>query len=205
MENKNVLNIKVDKSWFLHGDVVGLGKQLLGKVLCTNFNHQLTKGIIVEVESYCGRGDKASHANNQKMTNRNKIMFEEGGRAYVYLCYGIHHLFNVVTNKKGLADAILVRAIEPVEGVSIMMERRKMNIIEKRLTSGPGVLSQALGITIHNNSETLTGDHLWIENGQRIPNEKIVETTRIGVDYAGEDALKPWRFYIKENKWVSNI
>ncbi len=199
------MEIKLDKSWFLHGDVVELGKQLLGKVLCTNFNRQLTKGIIVEVESYCGRGDKASHANNQKMTNRNKIMFEEGGRAYVYLCYGIHHLFNVVTNEKGLADAILIRAIEPIEGIHIMMERRNLIKIEKRLTSGPGVLSQALGISTQNNGKSLISNTLWIENGQKISNKQIVETTRIGVDYAGDDAFKPWRFYIKENKWVSNI
>jgi DNA-3-methyladenine glycosylase len=157
----------------------------------------------VETEAYSGNSDKACHANDQKMTKRNRVMFESGGLAYVYLCYGIHHLFNVVTNIKGNADAVLVRAVEPVEGIETMMKRRHMDKVERRLTAGPGVLSSALGIDMNLYGSSLQSNEIWIEEGKNVGECMIQTTTRIGVEYAEEDALKPWRFYVKENKWVS--
>ncbi len=193
----------VDLSWYQNENVVAIAKQLLGKKLCTNVEGMVTKGIIVETEAYSGNSDKACHANDQKITKRNRIMFEVGGRAYVYLCYGIHHLFNVVTNIKGNADAVLVRAIEPVEGIETMMTRRHMDKVERRLTAGPGVLSRALGIDMNLYGSSLQSNEIWIEEGKNVEERMIQSTTRIGVEYAEEDALKPWRFYMKENKWVS--
>ena len=194
---------KLELAWYQHDDVVFIAKQLLGKLLCTKIDGVVTKGKIVETEAYSGNNDKACHANNQRKTRRNEIMFSAGGHAYIYLCYGIHHLMNVVTNKAGCADAVLIRAIEPVEGLEFMMQRRKLDRIEKRLSGGPGLLSSAMGITINLYGETLTGNTIWIEDQTPVENTQIESTTRIGVEYAGEDAKKPWRFYIKENPWVS--
>jgi len=196
---------KIDLNWYKHGSVTTIAKSLLGMSLCTNFDGQLVKGKIVETEAYSGENDKACHANNQRKTTRNKVMFEDGGVAYIYLCYGIHHLFNVVTNIKGKADAVLIRALEPMEGVEMMLARRNMTKIEKRLTAGPGVLTKAMGIKTNHYGEKLNSKHIWIEEGITPLDEDIMMTTRIGVEYAEEDALKPWRFYIKENKWVSRF
>lgn len=196
---------KLELSWYENDDVAKISKHLLGKVLCTNIDGVVTKGKIVETEAYSGYNDKASHANGHKKTNRNAVMFGPGGFAYIYLCYGIHHLFNVVTNVEGSAEAVLIRAVEPIEGIEVMLQRRKMTRPEKRLTAGPGVLSQALGIVTSQYGEALNGNKIWIEYSAEIDESLIVTTTRIGVDYAEEDALKPWRFYIKENKWVSRF
>jgi DNA-3-methyladenine glycosylase len=130
-------------------------------------------------------------------------MFEDGGKAYVYLIYGIHYLFNIVTNKAKKADAVLIRALEPVSGLDLMMERRQTNTID-RITSGPGMLSKAMGIEKNLYGEDLTGSTVWLEYGARNSITKtIIKTTRIGVDYAGDDAKLPWRFYLKDNPWVS--
>lgn len=185
--------------------MVQISKELLGKTLYTHFNGITTAGIITETEAYCGATDKACHA-HFKRTKRNEIMFAEGGVSYVYLCYGIHHLFNVVTNQKGHADAVLIRAIEPTVGIETMLERRNMTKTQTRLTAGPGCLSRALGITKQQYGESLQGDCVWIEDNnpdKPIEDSQIIKTTRIGIDYAEEDALLPWRFYIEGNKWVS--
>lgn len=196
---------KLPLNFYQRGDVVQISRELLGKVLCTNINGRFTSGMITETEAYCGRGDKACHANDGTRTKRTEIMYRSGGNAYVYLCYGIHHLFNVVTNQKGLADAILIRAIEPLDGINAMLERRGFEKNEPKLTAGPGRMTQALGITTNEHYGTdLQGDTIWIEDRKiSMPDHQIVATTRIGVDYAGEDAKLPWRFIIKENKWVS--
>lgn len=194
---------KIPLDWYLNSDVVEMARLLLGRVLCSQINGKSTKGLIVETEAYSGDNDKACHANNQRMTQRNKVMFDQGGHAYIYLCYGIHHLFNVVTNVKGKADAVLIRALEPVSGIETMLERRRMTKAEKRLTSGPGVLTEALGIKTSQYGTPLDSDLIWIEDANKVSKEDIVATTRVGVDYAEEDALKPWRFYLKENAWVS--
>lgn len=193
----------VEKDFYLRKDVVQIGQELLGTVLCTRIDDKVTSGIIVETEAYCGSIDRASHAYPGKLTSRNKIMFEAGGRAYVYLIYGIHYLFNIVTNKSNMADAVLIRAIEPVSGLDIMMKRRAKNSIE-RITSGPGMLSEAMGIDKNLYGEDLTGNKVWLEYASKNSNiMKITKTTRIGVDYAGDDAKLPWRFYIKDNPWIS--
>ena len=192
-------------TWYLNSNVVDVARQLLGKVLCTRFDGVLTRGKIVETEAYCGNNDKACHANNQKMTKRNKVMFSAGGSAYVYLCYGIHHLFNVVTNEEGQADAVLIRAIEPIEGIETMMTRRNLSIKGKRIAGGPAMLTQALGINTLHNGTVLNGESIWIEDALPIDEDYIASATRIGVEYAEEDALKPWRFFIKENSWVSRF
>lgn len=194
---------RIERTWFENENVVDVARQLLGKNLCSCIDGIITKGKIVETEAYSGDNDKACHANGQKRTKRNKVMFEPGGLAYVYLCYGIHNLFNVATNKKDKADAVLIRALEPLDGIETMLLRRKMSHMEKRLTSGPGVLTQALGINLKQYGLPLDGNIVWIENAEPVNNRGIIATTRIGIEYAEEDALKPWRFYIKENKWVS--
>jgi DNA-3-methyladenine glycosylase len=198
-------NTKLDISWYLGESVEEMAHGLLGKYLCTNIDGHIVKGMIVETEAYCGRDDKACHANNNRRTRRNEVMYATGGHAYVYLCYGMHYLFNVVTNREGYADAVLIRAIEPVQGIEQMMVRRNMTKPDKRLTSGPGTMSQAMGISLKHYGQKLTGDEIWIENGQKIQENQVGVTTRVGVQYAGEDALKLWRFYVKDNGWVSKI
>jgi len=196
--------MKLDKSFYQRTDVLQISRELLGKTLVTRTGGLLTAGTIVEVEAYCGACDRACHAYNNRRTARTEIMYQPGGHSYVYLCYGIHYLFNITSNIAGHADAILVRALEPVSGVETMLERRKMHKIEKRLSSGPGALSQAMGIDMTFYGSPLWGDRIWIEDGTgNICDEDIVAATRIGVDYAGEDAKLPWRFYIKDNPWVS--
>jgi DNA-3-methyladenine glycosylase len=129
-------------------------------------------------------------------------MFDDGGIAYVYLCYGIHNLFNVVTNKKGKAEAVLIRSLQPVEGDALMKERMNTTSL-KRITSGPGKLTKALGIDrTHNGKDLMTSD-IWIEAGVKVAKSEIVSATRIGIDYAGDDSKLPWRFYLKDNVWVS--
>lgn len=196
---------KIEMSWYLNDDVAYIARKLLGATLCTHINGELTTAKIVETEAYSGNNDKACHANGQRMTIRNKVMFGPGGHAYVYLCYGIHHLFNVVTNKKGSADAVLIRAVEPIYGMEVMMRRRNLKFPEKKLSGGPGVLSKALGIQLDQYGLKLDSDTIWIEEGDNLRNDQIISTTRIGVEYAKEDALKPWRFYMKENEWVSRF
>lgn len=196
--------MKLKRDFYERPDVVGIAKDLLGKTIITSIDGQYAAGRITELEAYAGRDDKACHANDGLRTKRTEVMYGRGGNAYVYLCYGIHHLFNVVTNREGLADAILIRAIEPLTGLDVMMERRKKSKLDKTLSSGPGTLSAALGIKtkLHYGLDLL-GETIWIEDATAVPKEDIVVSTRIGVDYAEEDALKPWRFYIRDTKWLS--
>ena len=194
---------KLPQSFYNHSDVVHVAKELLGKYVFTNIDGILTAGKIVETEAYCGRNDRACHAHVGR-TERTKVMFENGGLAYVYLCYGIHHLFNVVSNLEGLADAVLIRAVEPILGTETMRVRRGSKVPLLKLTAGPGTLSKALGIQKKHNSLDLRGDTLWLaRNIGTTEKLEIEEATRVGVDYAGEDALRPWRFYIRDNPFVS--
>lgn len=196
--------MKLNSTFYQRGNVVQIAKSLLGKVLHTQFGGYHTAGIITEVEAYAGRDDKACHANNGVRTKRTEVMYQAGGVSYVYLCYGIHHLFNVVTNVQGHADAVLIRALEPLLGHEIMLERRKMSAVQHLLTSGPGALTSALGIkTNEHYGFDLQGEQIWIEDAPHIRDNYIVASKRIGIDYAEEDALKPWRFYIKDNPWIS--
>jgi len=155
---------KLDIEFYRRENVLTISRELLGKILCTNFKGTLTTGIIVETEAYAGVDDMASHAYGGKRTDRTETMYAKAGTAYVYLCYGIHHLFNVVTNAEGIPHAILIRAIEPMEGIDNMLKRRKMDTLKTNLTSGPGILSQALGIQTSHSGISLLGDEIWIED-----------------------------------------
>lgn len=197
---------RLAKSFYLQEDVVQISKDLLGKVLVTNFDGQLTAGKIVETEAYRAPDDKACHAYQNLQTKRTSIMFEEGGVAYVYLCYGIHHLFNVVTAKAGMAHAILIRAVEPLDNTELMLERRGRKKINRQLTGGPGVMSKALGITKEWTGVSLLSKDspIWIEDrGIEISEDNIIASPRIGVDYAEECALWDWRFRVKDSKFTS--
>lgn len=185
------------KSFYENPDVVDVSRNLLGKVLCSTIDSIFTSGIITETEAYCGRNDKACHANNGLRTVRTEVMYGEPGYAYIYLCYGIHHLLNVVTNKKGLADAVLIRAVKPLDGKESMIGRRNIGK-KKNLANGPGKLTQALGITKELNATNLSKPPLWIEDrGITFKKQEVQVSPRIGVDYAEEDALKPWRFFVE--------
>lgn len=181
-----------------------IARELVGKLLVTNFDGKTTSGRIVEVEAYNGIVDKASHAFGNRRTNRTETMFAEGGIAYIYLCYGIHHLFNVVTNKKDTPHAILIRALEPVTGIETMLKRTGKKKLDFSLTRGPGNLSKALGLSTLQNGFKLTEKTIFMaDDGIAYPKKEIAVSPRIGVDYAGEDALLPYRFYKKENPYVS--
>lgn len=194
---------KLPEAFYLRPDVVQIAEELVGKYLFTNIDGVVTVGKIIETEAYDGRKDRASHA-FQRRTPRTEIMYQSGGHVYIYLCYGIHHLFNVVTNVEGLADAVLIRALEPVFGKEEMRVRRGAKTKDLKLTSGPGALSQAMGIHIRYNTTCLQGELIWIaENKFAKDPVEIEKDVRVGVDYAGEDALLPWRFFEKRSKFVS--
>ncbi|WEK21240.1 MAG: DNA-3-methyladenine glycosylase [Candidatus Pedobacter colombiensis] len=195
---------KLPFSFYQDKGVNQLAVQLLGKRLCTFVDGVLTSGIIVETEAYNGIEDKASHAYGGRFTDRTKIMYEHGGIAYVYLCYGIHHLFNVVTAPQGTPHAVLIRGVEPVTGLEVMLKRRNMSVLKPNLTAGPGALAKAMGIDKKLNGKDLCGDEIWIEgDGVLFDDKQVVASSRVGVDYAGDHALLPWRYYIKGNKFVS--
>lgn len=197
------MEMKLKQAFYLSPDVVDVAKNLLGKMLITRFG-STTSGIIVETEAYAGITDRASHAYGNRNTERTRVMYEKGGTAYVYLCYGIHHLFNVVTNIKGVPHAVLIRAIEPVEGIPEMLHRRRKAELNYTLTSGPGSLSEALGIKKEHSGLLLSSNTLWIEDtGVHYPDDKIIASPRVGVGYAEEDALLPYRFRVKGNPWTS--
>jgi DNA-3-methyladenine glycosylase len=195
---------KLPFSFYQNTDVNSLAVQLLGKQLFTLIDGRLSGGTIVETEAYNGIEDKASHAYGGRLTSRTSIMYQPGGVSYVYLCYGIHHLFNVVTAPQGVPHAVLVRGLEPVAGLDMMLERRGMAALKPNLTAGPGALAKAMGIDKLLNGKDLLGDEIWIEdNGAVIPASSVVASPRVGVDYAGDHALLPWRYYIKGNRFVS--
>lgn len=195
---------KLSRDFYERPDVVSVARDLLGKVLVTCINGFFTSALITEVEAYSGSNDKACHANNGLRTARTEVMYHQGGTAYVYFVYGMHHLFNVVTNSEGTADAVLIRAVEPLDGVEHMLHRRKRAKADHLLTSGPATLSQALGIkTKAHYGLDLLGETIWLEEAPALNPTEIMISTRIGVDYAEEDALKPWRFYKAGVPWVS--
>ena len=176
----------------------------MGKVLFTKINGETTAGIIVETEAYFGVKDKASHAYGGRRTDRTETLYSHGGVSYVYLCYGIHHLFNVVTSVQDDPHAVLVRAIEPLIGKEIMELRRNMSASKPSISAGPGSAAKALGIDRTFNKKDLDGHEIWIEDhGISYPQSEIIAGPRIGVAYAQEDALLPWRFFVKGNKYVS--
>lgn len=194
--------MKLEESFYQRGDVTKVAKDLLGKTLYTRAGKKITSGIIVETEAY-SYIEKGCHAYLNKKTKRNEIMFEAGGYAYVYLCYGIHNLFNVVTGSPGTGDAVLIRALEPIDGLDIMKERMNTSDL-RRITSGPGKLTKALGIDRSFNAKHLSGNDVWIgDEGLIVKKPQIIASKRIGIDYAGKDADLLWRYTIDDNVWVS--
>ncbi|MDR6922635.1 DNA-3-methyladenine glycosylase [Chryseobacterium sp. 2987] len=196
--------MKLPLSYYANQDVLFLAQNLLGKVLFTEINGEITAGIIVETEAYFGTKDKASHAYGGRRTDRTETLYSPGGVSYVYLCYGIHHLFNVVTSVENDPHAVLIRAVEPLIGKEIMEFRRNIPAAKTAISSGPGSAAKALGIDKSFNKKDLDGNEIWIEDHGIIYHpDEIIADPRIGVAYAQEDALLPWRFFVKNNKYVS--
>jgi DNA-3-methyladenine glycosylase len=195
--------MKLPESFYQRTNVVKIARELLGKGLFTRIEGVVTGGMIVETEAYSWK-ERGCHAFGARKTKRNEVMFGKGGHSYVYLCYGMHNLFNVVTNVENTADAILIRAIEPIKGIDQMSVRRGDLKNKFHLTSGPGKLTKALGIDRNWNGKFLLDNEIWIEDlGQNVKPASILSSPRIGIDYAGDDASLPWRFVIKGNCWVS--
>lgn len=181
-----------------------IAKELIGKIAITNFNGRFTSGRIVETEAYAGITDRASHAYAGKRTTRNEHMYSQGATVYIYICYGIHQMLNIVTNESDIPDAILIRAIEPMQGIEIMLERTGKKKPDHTLTRGPGNVARALGINKSQSGLSLTGDKIFIASDHLlIEEDKIGSSKRIGVAYAEMDAMLPYRFFLKGNKYVS--
>jgi DNA-3-methyladenine glycosylase len=195
---------KLNLDFYLSKNVVQTAKDLLGKILVTNIDGIYTSARIVETEAYVAITDRASHSYNGKRTNRNEHMYAKGGVSYVYICYGMHHLFNVVTNGKDIPDAVLIRAAEPLKGTDAMLKRTGKATIDFTLTKGPGNMSRALGISKKHSGINPQGDEIFLaDDGFSYSSLLIGESKRIGIDSAGDDALLPYRFYVKGNKYVS--
>ncbi|MEZ4911309.1 MAG: DNA-3-methyladenine glycosylase [Saprospiraceae bacterium] len=199
-------NVLLEEKFYLENDVITIAKLLLGKLLVTNINGSLCSGIIVETEAYRGKDDRGAHSYGQKILNKNKTMFEQGGRAYVYICYGVHPMMNVVTSALHVGDAVLIRAVQPVEGIEIMHERRQFrgkNPFE--LTNGPGKLAIAFGINKAQDSSKLFDVNSMVQIFDYNFNVKNIYTgQRVGMSpRIGSCAFRLWRFYIEDNKWVS--
>lgn len=191
--------MKLPKEFYTRSQVLDIAKDLLGKILVTNIQGKRTSGIIVETEAYNGIYDKACHAYGGRKTERNKVMYEEGGISYVYFCYGMHYLFNVVTNKKDIPDAVLIRGLIPYEGETEIFKRLPKTSLKKDVLNGPGKVTKALGIDKTLNGVSLRSHTIWIKDaGIQVPASAIISCPRVGVDYAGEDALLPYRFLVKE-------
>lgn len=189
---------KLSRTFYLREDVTAIARDLLGKALCAHIGGQTAKILITETEAYAGIGDKASHAYGGRRTDRTEPMFGSGGSAYVYLCYGIHHLFNVVTNEEGIPHAVLIRAGRPLDGVDLMLQRRGKTQVDKAFLAGPGSVAKALGITTALTGTSLVDGDIWLEDRRMdVDADDILVGPRVGIDYAEEDAARPYRF-----RWV---
>ena len=194
---------KLPREFYTRSNTLLIARQLLGKLLVVPApDGTRVSGLIVETEAYQGPKDKASHAYGDRRTKRTETMYGVGGTAYVYFVYGMYHQFNVVTNVESVPHAVLVRALEPVEGLDWMRQRRP-DKDDQSLTDGPGKLCIAMGIDRTYNRADLMGSQIWIEEGAVITRNRIASGQRIGIDYAGEYAGKPWRFWIRNNPYVS--
>ncbi len=195
---------KLKLDFYRRENVLEVAEDLIGKLLITDKDGIRTGGRIVECEAYAGAPDKASHAFGGRRTTRNEVMYKDGGLAYVYLCYGIHHLFNVVTNVRETPHAVLIRGVEPVMGIQDMLLRTGKPKPDETLTRGPGNVSKALGIHTIDTGTALTGKSIFLaDDGFSYGTGEIFRSPRIGVDYAGKDALLPYRYYVKGNPFVS--
>jgi DNA-3-methyladenine glycosylase len=200
---------KLPREFYLSKDTLQIAQDLIGKLLVVPLETgERVSGMIVETEAYLGAIDKAAHSYNNRRTARNEITYAIGGYVYVFFIYGMYFQFNVVCGALNAPHVVLIRAVEPVEGIEIMRERRlqknpSAKMPDKNLTSGPGKLCIALDINRRLNSEDLLGDKIWLEEYKNIPGEEIKIGKRIGIDYAEEFAEKPWRFWLKNNVFVS--
>lgn len=195
--------MKLPREFYTRPDVLEVARELLGKKLVVPVkNGSRVSGIIVETEAYRGPEDRASHAWNGRRTQRTETMYGVGGMAYVYFVYGMYNQFNVVTNIEGIPHAVLVRALEPSEGLEVMRRRRRGRS-EHELTSGPGRLCLAMGIDRQLDKADLLSDRVWIEEGISISPRQIARGPRIGIDYAEKWITKPWRFWVRDNPFVS--
>ena len=188
---------KIPLSFFQKKNVQNIAQDLLGAIIYTNINGQITSAMITETEAYQGPEDKASHAYNNKRTARTEVMYKSGGCFYIYLCYGIHYLFNIVTNENNIPHAVLIRSGKIHSGTNYIQARRGLHIQAPKLLQGPGNFAKGLGIDMNLNGVKLNTKHLWIANNE-VQNPTIIKTQRVGIDYAGEDALLPWRYILKD-------
>ena len=195
---------KLPLNFYKRKDVVLIAKDLLGKVLVTNIDGVTTSGRIVETEAYVALIDKASHSFAGRRTSRNEHMYAAAGTAYVYICYGMHQMFNIVTNEKEIPDAVLIRAVEPLTGIDEMLKRTGKPKLDFTVTKGPGNVGKALGIFKHHSGLHLLDDEIYLlDDNYKLKESDIGSSNRIGVESAGKDALLPYRFYIRGNKYVS--
>jgi DNA-3-methyladenine glycosylase len=194
---------KLPRNFYTRTNVLAVSRELLGKLLVVpDVRGRRVAGKIVEVEAYRGPEDRASHAYGGRRTKRTETMYQLGGVAYVYFVYGMYNQFNVVTNVGDVPHAILVRALEPVEGIEIMRSRRHAHP-DRNLTNGPGKLCVAMGIDRQLDRADLLGERVWLEDFEKVPTTKIAKGPRIGIDYAENWIEKPWRFWIRGNEYVS--
>jgi len=186
-------------------DVLTIARELLGKHVCTQLDGELTTGRIVETEAYRHEGDPSITLHLQRKAKQAQALYQTGGQAYLYTVYRVHTLFNITSHDAAHPDAVLIRAIEPLEGIEVMLRRRGLAQVARNLTAGPGVLSQALGLTPALNGELLTGSRIWLTDaGEHIDPQNMVASSRVGLEYAGEAAVAlPWRFRLKDSKWTS--
>jgi len=196
---------KLAREFYLRPDVLTVARDLLGKLLVVpDSNGERVSGKIVEVEAYRGPEDRASHAYGGRRTKRTETMYGAGGVAYVYFVYGMYYQFNVVSGVADVPHAILVRALEPVDGIELMRTRRHGHA-DHNLTNGPGKLCIAMGIDRQLNGADLCGDRVWLEDFETVSPRRVARGPRIGIDYAQEWIDKPWRFWIRDNRFVSRI
>jgi DNA-3-methyladenine glycosylase len=189
---------------FYQQDTINVARELLGKILVHELRDGTTTGRIVETEAYRGPEDHAAHSSEGRRTARNDVMYGPKGHAYVYFIYGLYYCFNITAGKvPGKPEAVLIRALEPIAGEEIILKRRGQQTKATNLTNGPSKLCMAMDISKAQNKTDLTAPPFYIEDAPLVPKDDVVETTRIGVDYSGEWKNKPWRFYIKDNKFIS--
>ena len=199
----NEPNQKLPRDFYIRSNVVTVARELLGKLLVVPAsNGRRVSGMIVETEAYRGPQDRAAHSYGGRRTKRTETMYGIGGTAYVFFVYGMYNQFNVVTNVAEAPHAVLIRALEPVEGIELMRKRRHGQP-DKNLTNGPGKLCIAMGIDRRLDNADLLGKRVWIEDAAKIPARRIASGPRVGIDYAEEWIHKPWRFWVRDNPFVS--
>jgi DNA-3-methyladenine glycosylase len=208
--------MKLEREFYLRNDTLSIARDLLGKLIVVpDENGKRVSGMIVETEAYLGVTDRAAHSYGGRRTARNEVMYGLAGHVYVFFVYGMYYQFNVVCGPVDTPHAILIRGVEPIEGIGKMRERRGFlsepgaiatgSKRDKNLTSGPGKLCIAMAIDKSLNGEDLLGHRVWLEEHRTFIGDEIAIGKRIGIDYAGVDAEKPWRFWVKGNEFVSKM